>query len=175
MSITTKRGDDGCTDLLFNRRISKADSRIEAIGTVDELNAALGLVRAGADEKLDQVVDSLQAALVNLMGELAVLPEDAERYANSDFVSLGEADVDRVEGQARDLEAQGLSFDGWARPGANGNRLGAQLDVARTICRRSERLVLALGDGVSNAFIPLFLNRVSDLLWLLARRSESQA
>ena len=173
MSIVTKRGDDGNSDLLFGKRTSKTDPRLEAVGTIDELNAALGLVRANADSVTDGIVDQLQAKLVGLMGELAVHPEDAQRYADSDFPPISEEDADHLEREANSIEDEGVSFDGWARPGANGNLAGAQLDFARTVCRRAERRVLALGEGVSNPAITLFLNRASDLLWLLARKTEA--
>lgn len=175
MSITTRRGDDGRTDLMFGKRISKIDPRVEAIGSVDELNAALGLARVESGSDLDQSIDCLQGYLVGLMGELAVLPEDNKRYGESGHPSIGKDAVAMLEGLAGELESGGITFDGWARPGARGNRVGAQLDFARTICRRAERRVLALGDEVSNAEIPLFLNRLSDLLWLLARQLESQS
>ncbi|MBL50265.1 MAG: ATP:cob(I)alamin adenosyltransferase [Roseibacillus sp.] len=175
MSITTRRGDDGSTDLLFGKRISKDAPRMEAIGSVDELNAALGLVRAEADGETEEVIDGLQALLVGLMGELAVVPEDAERYAQSDYPSIGDEEVERVEQLGREIESAGVKFEGWARPGANGNRAGACLDMARTVCRRVERRVLELGEEVSNTAIPLFLNRLSDLLWLLARRTEGDS
>lgn len=172
MSITTGRGDDGSTDLMFGRRSAKTDVRMEAIGSVDELNCALGLARIGAGKVLDESIDRLQGHLVGLMGELAVLPEDVTRYEESGHPSIGAEEVAVVESLARDLESGGINFDGWARPGANGNRSGAQLDFARTVCRRAERRVLALGEGVPNDSIPLFLNRLSDLLWLFARQSE---
>jgi len=173
MSIVTKRGDDGHSDLLFGKRLAKDHPRLEAVGTIDELNAALGVARAAnPDPAIDRLIDLLQASLVGLMGELAVLPEDAKRYEESDFPSIAEKDVTLLEEEAAALEAEGNSFDGWARPGANGNLPGAHLDLARTVCRRAERCVLALGGGVSNPAIPLFLNRTSDLLWLLARKTE---
>jgi cob(I)alamin adenosyltransferase len=65
-----------------------------------------------------------------------------------------------------------LNFSGWARPGAAGSLVAAHLDVARTICRRAERRVLELGDGVASDYVTVFLNRVSDMLWLLARDAE---
>lgn len=174
MSIVTKRGDDGMTDLLFGKRIAKTDPRVEAIGCIDELNTALGLVRANSGPDVDATVDRLQASLVGLMGELAILPEDAQRYADSDHPSVTEEDVTRIEAEAHAIENSGISFAGWARPGANGNLAGAHLDVARTVCRRAERRVLALGADAGNPAITLFLNRTSDLLWLLARQSESE-
>jgi cob(I)alamin adenosyltransferase len=173
MSIVTKRGDDGQSDLLFGKRTAKTDPRFEAVGAVDELNAALGVARAAAsDRTADAIIDRLQEKLVGLMGELAVLPEDARRYAESDFPSLSDEEVQDLEREAAAVEAEGISFKGWARPGANGNLAGAHLDLARTVCRRAERRVLALGSGVSNPAIAHFLNRASDLLWLLARKTE---
>jgi len=173
VSIVTKRGDDGYSDLLFGKRISKTDPRLEAVGTLDELNAALGLARAAApNSSADAIIDRLQEKLVGLMGELAVLPEDSERYAASDYPSICGQDVISLETEARSLEEEGLSFKGWARPGANGNVAGAQLDFARAVCRRAERRVLSLAGGVPNPAISLFLNRASDLLWLLARKTE---
>ncbi len=173
MSIVTKRGDDGNSDLLFGRRVAKDSPRLEAVGTIDELNSALGVARAVvSDPAIEAVIDRLQSLLVGLMGELAVLPEDADRYGESSFPSISEKEVAFLEKEAVALEGEGISFDGWARPGAGGNLSGAQLDLARSICRRSERRVLALGDGVSNPAITVFLNRASDLLWLLARWTE---
>ena len=172
MSITTRRGDDGSTDLMFGKRIAKTEARVEAIGSLDELNSVLGLERIDIVADLGDSIDRLQGHLVGLMGELAVLPEDAACYGESGHPSIGADEVAMVESLARDLEDGGISFEGWARPGAKGNRTGAQLDFARTVCRRAERRVLALGEEVSNDAIPVFLNRLSDLLWLLARHTE---
>ncbi len=176
MSIVTRTGDDGETSLLFGRRIAKTDPRIEAVGAVDELNAALGVVRVtgGAAETVD-LIDRLQGRLVGLMGELGILAEDAGRYAEKKgYPVLGEADVVELDGEAARLEAKGLNFEGWARPGAAGSLVAAHLDVARTICRRAERRVLALGEGVANGNVAVFLNRVSDVLWLMARDEEGR-
>jgi cob(I)alamin adenosyltransferase len=152
--------------------LPKTDARFEAVGTIDELNAALGLVRARAEAVTVSLIDRLQEKLVGLMGELAVHPDDAQRYADSDYSSITSEDVVILEREAAAIEDEGISFKGWARPGANGNVEGAQLDFARTVCRRAERRVLALSADLSNPAILLFLNRTSDLLWLLARKSE---
>jgi cob(I)alamin adenosyltransferase len=174
MSIVTKTGDNGETSLLFGRRIAKTDPRIEAVGAVDELNAALGVVRAtGGGAETVALVDRLQERLVALMGELGCLPEDAERHAAKGYGVVQAGHVAELEAEARRLEAKGLNFDGWARPGAAGSVVAAHLDVARTICRRAERRVLELGEGVANAEVPVFLNRVSDVLWLMARDEET--
>ncbi len=171
MSIITGRGDSGETDLLFGARIAKSSLRVAVLGAVDELNAALGLARVSAgDAEIVAVVDELQAKLVDLMGELACLPEDAARHAEK-FGALSLKDISRLEETARGFESRGVRFTGWARPGAEGSISKAALDFARTIARRAEREVWILhesGEPVS-AEIRLYFNRVSDLLWILAR------
>ena len=172
MSIMTGRGDLGETDLLFGRRIAKTSLRIEALGHVDELNAALGVARAAAsDQEWVALVDSLQHRLVGLMGLLATLPDDAARYRDQGIAGLGEADVEWVVTEARRYEARGVRYTGWATPGAEGCLARAHLDFARAVARRAERGVLALhesGEPVAEC-VRLFLNRLADLLWILAR------
>ena len=112
-------------------------------------------------------------ALVTLMGELATQPGDLPRYAKDGFALVTPeltAQLDRV---AREIEAQKITFKGWATPGAN--LTSATLDVARTACRRAERRVCALQESnqLQNSEIIIFLNRMSDALWLLARWAES--
>ena len=172
MSIMTGRGDSGETDLLFGRRIAKTSLRIEALGHVDELNAALGVARAAAsDQEWIGLVDALQHRLVGLMGLLATLPDDAARYREQHLAGLEEADVEWIEAEARRYEARGVRFSGWATPGAEGCLARAQLDLARAVARRAERGVLALhesGQPVAEC-VRLFFNRLADLLWILAR------
>lgn len=174
MSIITGRGDSGETDLLFGKRIAKTSVRVEALGAVDELNAALGLARvAGAEGDVLALIDAVQERLVGLMGQLAVLPEDEERYREKGFASVGPDEVAWLEREGRAIEAAGVKFTGWARPGADGSMARAAVDVARSVSRRAERAVLALhesGEPVPEA-VRLFFNRLSDLLWLLARRA----
>lgn len=107
MSIITGRGDNGETDLLFGHRISKTALRIEVLGNVDELNAALGMARAAAvrDEWIG-LLDILQEKLIGLMGQLATLPEDMERYRGTNFPLITGEDVDWVLEKARDFEAR---------------------------------------------------------------------
>ncbi len=174
MSVITRRGDDGQTDLMFGRRTSKTSPRLEAYGTVDELNAVLGVARAlGLTESSLARVDAVQECLVGLMGELATLGSDMEEYARRGYPRVGEADVAALEAAAQELEdgAQGIRFRGWARPGQGASAGAAQLDLARAVCRRAERRVGVLREAgdLLNPSIPLFLNRLSDLLWLLAR------
>jgi cob(I)alamin adenosyltransferase len=172
MSIITGRGDSGDTDLLFGKRIAKTSLRIEALGNVDELNAALGLARAAAsDADWIALIDTLQERLIGLMGQLAYLPEDEARYVEKKYAAITQADLDWVTAQAHRYEAQGIKFTGWARPGAEGSLARAGIDFSRAIARRAERSVLALhasGEPVPKV-VRLFFNRLSDLLWILAR------
>ena len=176
MSIVTKGGDGGETSLLFGVRIAKNDPRIEAVGAVDELNATLGVVRAtGGSQETVALIDRVQERLVGLMGELGVVPKDADRYAKAGYPVLETSHVEELDAEAQRLEAKGLNFDGWARPGAAGSLVAAHLDVARTAARRAERRVLdlmELKDQVSNAQVQIYLNRLSDVLWLMARDEE---
>ncbi len=172
MSIITGRGDSGETDLLFGKRIAKTSSRVEALGAVDELNAALGLARAsGLAEEVEAIVDLIQEKLVGLMGQLACLSEDAARYDEKAYAKVLDADVNWLEERAKDFEGRGIRFTGWARPGAEHSVGRAGLDVARAVARRAERRVWQLhqeGDTVPAA-VRLYFNRLSDLLWILAR------
>ena len=176
MSIATKTGDNGTTPLMYGRRVPKNHPRVEAYGTVDELNAALGLARATAAQPF--VSDNLLAIqhdLVILMGELAVANEDLERYVKGGFSLVTPALTAKLDVLVKEIEAQNVSFKGWATPGATQN--SAALDVARTVCRRAERCVcdLQAAGEMKNDEILIFLNRLSDLLWLFARWVETQA
>jgi cob(I)alamin adenosyltransferase len=174
MSIVTKKGDQGTTALMYNRHVSKCHPRVEAFGAVDELNAAIGLARAAATD--DFVRDSLatiQGDLVLLMGELATAVEDLPRYTQEGHGLVTSAMTARLESLVAKIEAAKVSPAGWATPG--GNAVSAALDLARTVCRRAERRACALQDTgqLQNAEILVYLNRLSDLLWLLARWAEA--
>ena len=172
MSIITGRGDSGDTDLLFGKRIAKTSLRVEALGNVDELNAALGLARAAAqDPEWIALIDTLQERLIGLMGQLACLPEDEALYVEKKYAAITQEHLDWVTAEAHRFEAQGIRFTGWARPGAEGSLARAAIDYARSVARRAERSVLALhesGQAVPQV-VRLFFNRLSDLLWILAR------
>ena len=177
MSITTRRGDSGETDLLFGCRVKKDYPRIEAIGCVDELNAALGLVRVTARYEVTQrEVPEVQMTLIALMGELATPTGREDHYAATHPQRVDASTVTHLDDLVRDLEASGaLEFKGWALPGAEGSLSGAHCDMARTICRRAERAVVSLegtAEEVPNVEIVRYLNRLSDVLWLLARMEE---
>ncbi|MBC8245651.1 MAG: cob(I)yrinic acid a,c-diamide adenosyltransferase [Verrucomicrobia bacterium] len=174
MSITTKTGDDGDTGLLFSRRTGKDDPRIAACGDVDELNAALGLAKAHLQHsEFEQKVTAIQQALIALMGELATLPEDADNYAKAKFDKLTGTDTAKLDDWIGELENSGLSFKGWALPG--GSVPSAHLDFARTVCRRAERSVVAVTktEPMPDSQAVVYLNRLSDLLWLMARSVDS--
>jgi cob(I)alamin adenosyltransferase len=109
------------------------------------------------------------------MGELATMPADLQRYVKEGFRVVEPDMTTKLEKLAKELEAQNISFDGWATPGAN--QTSAALDIARTICRRGERRVWALEQSgeLQNLELIKYLNRASDLLWLLARWVETKA
>ena len=173
MSIATRTGDQGTTGLMYGRRVCKSDPRVEACGAVDELNAALGLARACAagDPRVAQLLD-IQKDLVVLMGELATPTEDRARFAKDGYSFVTPNLTSKLDLSVKELESQNLTFEGWATPGAN--PVAAALDFGRTVCRRAERRVCALQPSghLSNPEILVYLNRLSDLLWLLARKAE---
>ena len=175
MSIVTKTGDQGTTGLMYNRRVSKSHPRVQAYGTVDELNAAIGMARGTASETfVRENLELIQKDLVALMGELATLPDDLERYAKDGYAVLTATMTAKLESLVKEIEAQNVSFKGWATPGASVS--SAALDIARTVCRRAERDVCALKESgqLANDEILIYLNRLSDLLWLLARWVENR-
>lgn len=174
MSICTKTGDQGTTGLMYNRRVSKTHPRIEAFGAVDELNSAIGLARAHAASEFARAkLLTIQSELVSLMGELATAKEDMTRYLKDGFSVIAPEMAARLEEWIHDIEAQKVSFKGWATPGENVE--AAALDMARAISRRAERRIQELLESgeIENRLLQVYLNRVSDFLWLLARWSES--
>lgn len=176
-SITTKRGDAGETDLLFGGRVRKDHPRLHAVGEVDELNAALGLVRIHLrDPDVREMVVRAQQDLVALMGILSAGPEHAARYEAQGFRGLGEEGVARLTRESALLEARFPDgFKGWSMPGEKGGSGAAFLEWARCVCRRAERAVASLpsGDQSGNPHLIPWLNRLSDLLWLAARAEEN--
>ena len=160
--------------MMFGRRVSKSHPRVEACGAVDELNAALGLARATAtDDFVARHLLAIQKDLIVLMGELGALPEDLPRYVKDGYPPVSPAMTAKLDALVKEIESQNVAFKGWATPGATPQ--AAALDVARTVCRRVERRVCALNEsgGPVNADIIVYLNRLSDLLWLFARWVET--
>jgi cob(I)alamin adenosyltransferase len=176
MSIATKTGDGGETSLMYGRRVPKTDGRVAAYGNVDELNAALGLARAStSDPFLTEQIESVQKELITVMGELATAPEDIERYVKDGFQLTTASMTDRLTAVVDDLEKNHLGrFEGWAIPGKTID--AATLDLARTVCRRAEREVaMAMSNyPEANSEVLRYLNRLSDLCWLLARYAEQR-
>ena len=175
MSIVTKTGDKGSTALMYGRRVSKCHPRVEAYGCVDELNAALGLARATAQHDfIRHNLLTIQKDLVVLMGELATVTEDLPRYGKDGYTLVTSQLTHKLDALVKEIEAQQVSFKGWATPGATTN--SAALDMARTVCRRAERRVCALqeADQLQNSEIIVYLNRLADLLWLFARWVETK-
>jgi cob(I)alamin adenosyltransferase len=172
VSIVTKTGDKGTTALMYGRRVPKNHPRVEAYGAVDELNAALGMARATAEHELvRENLLRIQNELVVLMGELATAPEDLSRYLKDGFSQLSPDKTAMIEELVVQIEPQ-ISLKDWAMPGATIH--GAAIDSARVICRRAERRVCSLQEAgeLGNNEIVVYLNRLADLLWLLARWVE---
>jgi cob(I)alamin adenosyltransferase len=172
MSIATKHGDKGETGLIGGERVSKADLRVEAYGTVDELGAAMGFARAICDDaEVRELTKAIQRELFTVSGAIAS-PAGAEAspttYVTPEMVEALTAHVTRIEA------TEGLLSD-WSLPGEHA--AAAAYDLARTICRRAERCVVRLaetGAQVKPQVVP-YLNRLSDLLWLMGRLLELRA
>ena len=171
MKIYTRAGDDGNTGLLGPGRVPKSSPRVEAYGTVDELNAALGAVDALDRERwLAAELAEIQARLFTLGAELATTSEQALAALER----IGDADVLRLESWIDRLEADLAPLQSFILPG--GTALGAQLHLARTVCRRAERRVVTLleHEAVEGRLVR-YLNRLSDLLFVMARWCNARA
>jgi cob(I)alamin adenosyltransferase len=171
MSITTRGGDAGETSLPGGARVSKANARVEAYGTVDELISVMGLARALCpNAEIRELSKRIQKELFSVGGALA-----AEPAAGQPPAALDAALVDALTGHVHRIEALPGLLDDWALPGEDAG--GAAYDVARTVCRRAERLAVALdaGGGGVPATAIAYLNRLSDLLWLFGRQLEKEA
>lgn len=171
MKIYTKTGDDGSTGLFDGSRVAKADPRVDAYGEVDELNSCLGAARAFLDDA------ELRAVLLGLQRELfavgARLADPAfDRRPVKDKTRLGEEHVTGLEGLIDRFDAALPPLRGFVVPG--GTKAGALLHLARTVCRRAERRVVALPAAAAPPPVLVkYLNRLSDLLFVLAR-AENQ-
>jgi len=168
MSIATKRGDGGETGLAGGIRVSKSSLRVETYGTVDELNSALGLARSMCDDAdLRERTKRIQRELFRIGSALATPVQSSKPQLPVLLES-----VEELTGQVYELEAtEGLLSD-WSLPGET--VAGAAYDLARTVCRRAERSVVRLiesGEAVEPNILA-YLNRLSDLLWLFARKVE---
>lgn len=168
MRIYTRTGDTGQTGLFGGGRVSKADPRVEAYGAVDELNSVLGLVRARlAAGPLSDFLAGVQGRLFEVGAELATeRREDPKLAAHVPEVTASH--VTELEGWIDRLEAELPALRGFVLPG--GSEAGALLHVARTVCRRAERRVVALAERAAvNPEILRYLNRLGDFLFVAAR------
>lgn len=176
MSIATRKGDRGVTGLLHGQRVPKDHPQIEAVGAFDELNVEIGAARMlASDPAARELLKGVQGSLVALMGEIACAQEDAAGHARSRFARLRGEDLRRLDASLAALESKGPRVDGWATPGATAAALA--FDRARVTARRAERRLAAL-PAHGRKIRPLLLqwtNRLSDLLWLLAREAETRA
>lgn len=171
MSIATKAGDKGKTALIGGERVSKADLRVEAYGTIDELGAQMAFARSiCGDERIDELTKSIQRELFMVSGSVAN-PNYADApkpYVTPEMIERLTAEVTRIE------KMEGILAD-WSLPGDVSS--AAAFDIARTVCRRAERSVVRLqetGETV-DAQVVTYLNRLSDLLWLIGRFLELKA
>ncbi len=171
MSIVTRGGDAGQTRLIFGTRVSKADLQVEAYGAQDELNSFLGLARASCpDERTRAALEAMQRDTFVVGAELASPADERPKLktrVSPDMTARLDAVVAEIE------KIPGL-LDDWALPGATPD--GAAIDCARTVARRAERAAVRLIEfeksAEQSAELLRYLNRVSDVLWLLGRRLE---
>ncbi len=168
MKLYTKTGDDGTTGLFGGGRVRKASLRVEAYGTVDETNAVIGVARAtGLAPVVDAVLERVQEDLFTLGAELACVPGRESRLK---MTLLGQGDIERLERAIDEADAACEPLKTFVLPG--GSPQAAGLHLARTVCRRAERATLAIDDGPVRGDVIVYLNRLSDLLFALARRAN---
>lgn len=167
-SISTKTGDDGKTALIGGERVSKASMRVEAYGTIDELGACLGFARSiCSDAEINELIKSIQRELFRVAGSVANPDYDKapSPYVTAEMIDKLTAEVHRIE------QIEGILSD-WSLSGEYPP--SAAFDIARTVCRRAERCVVRLsesGEKVDPQVI-VYLNRLSDLIWLVGRYLE---
>lgn len=172
MKIYTKTGDGGDTSLFDGTRVRKHDPRVAAYGDVDELQAAIGVSAAsGLDGELAGMAVTLQRDLFALGARLAdpshtIAPRVTKIVVNEASVAELEGWIDKLDAELPPLRHFILS---------GGSAAGASLHLARTVCRRAERAVLALGDGATEPVVLVYLNRLSDLLFVMARAANRRA
>jgi cob(I)alamin adenosyltransferase len=171
MKIYTRTGDDGTTGLIGGDRVPKSDARIECYGTVDELNAALGVAVVVADAESKTALQQVQAELFTIGSHLAV-PDHTPRAAS--LPAIDEDWIARLEMQIDTAETALPPLRNFILP--SGSELAARLHLARTVCRRAERLLVAFAmDRPVNGVILTYLNRLSDWLFVQARMANHLA
>jgi cob(I)alamin adenosyltransferase len=172
VKLYTRTGDGGETALFDGRRVSKADLRVEAYGDIDELNAALGVaLAAGAPPDVTAMLEAIERDLFAVGGSLA---DPGHRVAERvGKMTVGQEDVSRLEQWIDRLETGLPPLRQFILPG--GSTPGAALHLARTICRRAERRVVALGAGDVDPVLLAYVNRLSDFLFVAARTVNHRA
>jgi cob(I)alamin adenosyltransferase len=170
--IYTRKGDDGTTGLYFGGRVPKQSPVVDAYGTVDEAQAFLGLARSEATKgsELDEALVGLERDLWVLMADLATATENRHKLEPGTTAVTAEM-VTALESRIDDLNTQFEMPSEFVVPGQN--RVAALLDVARTVVRRAERL--AVDVTAEGSHVVPYLNRLSDLLWTMARREEGES
>ena len=176
MKLYPRTGDDGTTGLFSGARVSKDHPRIEAYGTVDELNAVLGLVLAACDRghaferRTHEVISALQSRLFDIGADLAT-PEGAKQQAK--IHRIDDADVSEAEAWIDEMESANPPLRTFVMPA--GTEVAARLHLARTVCRRAERAIISLG-SIEPVGDPLlrYMNRLSDLFFAMARRANHE-
>ena len=161
--VSTGRGDDGTTTLLGSGRMGKDDLRIIVVGDVDEASSFLGLVRAEAEGEIGGLVIELQRLLYRVMGDVAMPKEEN---------AVGEEDLAFVDATLEKWRAKTEIPKEFVVPGES--RLGALLDVARSVVRRAERSLVAAGYEREHQYALRVVNRLSDLLFVLARGADGR-
>ncbi|MCU1257273.1 MAG: ATP/cobalamin adenosyltransferase [Bryobacterales bacterium] len=170
MSIATKRGDGGQTGLSGGIRVSKTHPRVESYGTIDELISHMGFARSICqDADIASRVERIQRELYKVGSAIATPPESKKTPPE-----ITPAMVDALEAEVHRIEAEPGVLADWSLPG--GAPDAAALDVARTVCRRAERLATSLMEAgvIQNPNILAYLNRLSDVLWLFGRLVEAR-
>lgn len=171
MKIYTKTGDTGQTSLISGRRVSKADSRIDSYGTVDELNSWIGLVRDQAvNTSRRDLLKEIQDRLFTVGATLATDPDKTPRKAMPDIV---EADITLLEQAMDSMDAELPELRAFVLPG--GHESVSYAHLARTVCRRAERLVITLNnESPVDPLVIQYLNRLSDYLFVLSRKMTQE-
>ena len=166
MKIYTKSGDEGDTSLFGGARVRKDEARVAAYGGLDELNAVLGLARSQLDaaHPLQEEIESVQSVLFGIGGEIATVTESARGKLRG---LVGAGDTEALERSIDAMEERLEPLKTFILPG--GSPAGAVLHVARTVCRRAERRVVALGEGAARPEVLRYVNRLSDWLFVAAR------
>jgi len=173
VKIYTRKGDDGTTGLLFGGRVPKDAPAIELNGAVDEAQAVLGLARAEADEgsELDELLLGLERDLYVLMAEVATAPANRHKLTPGASIVTPEM-VSALESRIDALSERFAMPTEFVLPGRN--RASAALDVARTVVRRAERALVRAPTVPAESQVRPYLNRLSDLLWAMARWQEGE-